>query len=165
MKQKAFVLQNKGMNRDLSISKAGESSAYENHNIRILARDHDTLLSVTNERGNKEIILPDLPGELVGWNVLNNHIILFMHKDAKPYSGYEEIIPEEEIWDDTAIPDDGEGSHDGPDEAPDDYNEEEEYGEDDNTHEAPYYPDEDIITDGDDNGVVEDAELADEEDN
>lgn len=81
MKQKAFVLQNKGMNRDLSISKAGESSAYENHNIRILARDHDTLLSVTNERGTKEIPLPEFPGTLVGWNVLNEHVILFLHRD------------------------------------------------------------------------------------
>ena len=79
MKQKAFVLQNKGMNRDLSISKATESSAYENHNIRILAKDHDTLLSVTNERGNKEIPFPNLPGKLIGWNVLNNHIVLFLH--------------------------------------------------------------------------------------
>lgn len=119
MKEKAFVLQNKGMNRDLSVSKAGESSAYENHNIRILARDHDTALSVTNERGNKQIDLKwlekellriteqnelrstnseeqrvaegrkdgllangNLPGELVGWNVLNNHIILFLHKSG-----------------------------------------------------------------------------------
>ena len=82
MKQKAFVIQNKGMNRDLSISKAGESSAYENHNIRIIARDHDTLLSVTNERGTKEISLPELPGKVVGWNVLKNHIILFLHDDA-----------------------------------------------------------------------------------
>ena len=81
MKQKAFVLQNKGMNRDLSISKAGESSAYENHNISILARDHDTLLSVTNERGTKEIPLPAFPGKLVGWNVLNEHVILFLHRD------------------------------------------------------------------------------------
>ena len=82
MKQKAFVLQNKGMKRDLSISKAGESSAYENHNIRILARDHDTLLSVTNERGNKEVELPEeIQGELLGWNVLNNHIILFTHEE------------------------------------------------------------------------------------
>lgn len=80
MEQKAFTLLNKGMNRDLSISKAGESSAYENHNIRIIARDHDTLLSVTNERGNKQIVLGEnvgIVGELVGWNVLNNQIILF----------------------------------------------------------------------------------------
>ena len=82
MRQKAFVLQNKGMNRDLSISKTGESSAYENHNIRILARDHDTLLSVTNERGNKEVPLDNsIEGTLLGWNVLNNHIILFTHDE------------------------------------------------------------------------------------
>ena len=82
MQKKQFVLQNKGMNRDLSISKVGESSAYENHNIRILARDHDTLLSVTNERGNKEVELTDaIQGTLLGWNVLNNHIILFTHED------------------------------------------------------------------------------------
>lgn len=82
MKQKAFVLQNRGMNRDLSVSKAGESSAYENHNIRILARDHDTLLSVTNERGNKLIPLPLIVGELIGWNVLNEYIILFTHNKS-----------------------------------------------------------------------------------
>lgn len=81
MQEKAFTLHNKGMNRDLSISKAEESAAYENHNIRIECRDNDTLLSVTNERGNKEIILPKLPGDLVGWNVLDGHIILFLHRD------------------------------------------------------------------------------------
>jgi len=70
------------MNRDLSVSKAGESSAYENHNIRIIARDHDTLLSVTNERGNKEVELPIIIGDLLGWNVLNEHIILFTRAEA-----------------------------------------------------------------------------------
>ena len=87
MKKKAFVLQNKGMNRDLSVSKVGESAAYENRNIRILARDHDTLLSVTNERGNTEVNLGQtIRGEVIGWNVLNNKIILFTH----------ERMPEEE---------------------------------------------------------------------
>lgn len=83
MKQQAVVLQNRGMNRDTTISKADDSSAYENRNIRIIARDHDTLLSVTNERGTKEINLGSLiEGTLVGWNVLNNHIVLFLHKDT-----------------------------------------------------------------------------------
>ena len=85
MQQKAFTLLNRGMNRDLSISKAGESSAYENHNIRIIARDNDTLLSVTNERGNTQIPLgPDahIFGNLIGWNVLNDHIILFTHEEV-----------------------------------------------------------------------------------
>lgn len=81
MEQKEFVLNNRGMNRDLSISKTGQATAYDNHNIRILARDNDTLLSVTNERGNAEISLKAgsaaLDGDLIGWNVLNNHVILF----------------------------------------------------------------------------------------
>ena len=82
MRQKAFVLQNRGMNRDLSVSKAGESSAFENHNIRIMARDNDTLLSVTNERGNKEVSLGNaIVGTLIGWNVLNEHVILFTHQE------------------------------------------------------------------------------------
>lgn len=83
MKKKIFTLQNKGMNRDLSISKAGESSAYENHNIRILTRNNDTMLSVTNERGNKEIPLEaDIQGTLLGWSVLNNHLVLFTHENG-----------------------------------------------------------------------------------
>ena len=82
MVEKEFVLRNLGMNRDLSVSKAGESSAFENRNIRITARDHDTLLSVTNERGTKELNLGSaIEGKLIGWNVLNNHIILFTHKE------------------------------------------------------------------------------------
>lgn len=55
MEQKITTLHNKGMSRDLSISKVNTEFAYENFNVRIIARDHDTLLSVTNERGNKEI--------------------------------------------------------------------------------------------------------------
>lgn len=78
MEQKAFPLQNRGMNRDASVSKAENSSAYENRNIRVTARDKDTLLSVTNERGTKEINLGDtIKGTVIGWNVLNRHIILF----------------------------------------------------------------------------------------
>ena len=78
MEQKIFPLQNRGMNRDGSISKADNSTAFENWNVRITARDHDTLLSVTNERGNSEISLgSQIQGTLIGWNVLNNHLILF----------------------------------------------------------------------------------------
>lgn len=84
MKQKAVVLQNRGMNRDLSVSKIDKSSAYENYNIRILARDHDTAVSVTNERGNIPMYLVDqreeIAGTLIGWNVLNEHLILFTHE-------------------------------------------------------------------------------------
>lgn len=79
MEQKAFILTNKGMQRDLSISKTGESSAYENRNIRITATDKDTLFSVTNERGNKMIDSLIFDGELVGYGVLNSYLVLFTH--------------------------------------------------------------------------------------
>ena len=85
MEQKAFTLINRGMNRDLSVSKTAESSAYENHNIRILAREGDTMLSVTNERGNKEVPIGELNGTMVGWNVLNNYIILFVKGDDEDF--------------------------------------------------------------------------------
>ena len=56
MEQKVeqFIL--KGMQRDTSISKASNEFSFENMNIRITARDNNTLLSVTNEKGNKEVL-------------------------------------------------------------------------------------------------------------
>ena len=56
MQNKVSVNTNIGMLRDRSISKADNQFAFENHNIRITARDKDTLLSVTNERGNVPIV-------------------------------------------------------------------------------------------------------------
>lgn len=79
MKGKLFPLQNRGMSRDISASKAENTFAFENHNIRIEARNHDTLLSVTNERGNRVIGSLSFSGELIGYNVLNEYIILFTH--------------------------------------------------------------------------------------
>lgn len=43
----------KGMQRDLSVSKFNPEFAFENMNIRITAREDNTLLSITNEKGNK----------------------------------------------------------------------------------------------------------------
>lgn len=83
MKEKQVVLQNLGMERDISVSKIVEGSVFENRNIRIMARDNDTMLSVTNERGTKEIPLPAIKGQIIGWNVLNNHIILFSREEEK----------------------------------------------------------------------------------
>lgn len=77
MEQKSFVLTNGGMNRDLSVSKAGKSSVFENRNIRVESRENDTLLSITNERGTKEVEGLTFAGTLVGWNVLNQYLILF----------------------------------------------------------------------------------------
>lgn len=108
MEQKIALFQNRGMTRDLSISKANNELAYENFNVRIIARDHDTLLSVTNERGNKEIELKGqssetapitLKGTLIGHSVLNNYMVLFTHEeDTKIDHIYRIEYVDEENW-------------------------------------------------------------------
>ena len=85
MEKKVVTLQNRGMARDLSISKAPKEFAFENYNIRITVDKENTLLSVTNERGNKVIDIIDentkepliIRGVLIGYGVLNEHLILF----------------------------------------------------------------------------------------
>lgn len=61
---------NKGMVRDLSISKLSYEFAYENYNIRIDSRGDSTLLSCTNERGN-------LPIDLYGETAPNKVTVIF----------------------------------------------------------------------------------------
>lgn len=51
IKQAQLVI--RGMQQDLSISKFNPEFSYENRNIRITAREDSSLLSITNERGNK----------------------------------------------------------------------------------------------------------------
>ena len=74
----------KGMQRDLTVSKFNPEFAFDAQNIRITARENNSLLSITNEKGNKEIILKDknnsvvtLQGTVIGYNVLNNYLTLF----------------------------------------------------------------------------------------
>lgn len=93
MQNKVSVNTNIGMLRDRSISKTDNQFAFENHNIRITARDKDTLLSVTNEKGNVPIVFSSsdearnsgyngifstsIIGELIGYAVLNSYLVLF----------------------------------------------------------------------------------------
>ena len=74
----------KGMQRDLSVSKFNPEYAFDAQNIRITARENNTLLTVTNEKGNKEVPLKDssgavisIDGVLLGYNVLNQYVTLF----------------------------------------------------------------------------------------
>lgn len=76
MKQRTAVLKNFGISRDPSVSKTDANFVWENVNIRLTASDDDTLLSATNERGT--IMLAECKyGTLIGWNVLDSHLILF----------------------------------------------------------------------------------------
>lgn len=79
---KTIKLAPKGMNQDLSISKFNSDFSYENKNIRITAREDNSLLSIENERGNTLINLtggdmPFLLGMCIGYATLNKHIVLF----------------------------------------------------------------------------------------
>ena len=49
-----------GMQKDTSKSKLSKEFAFDAKNIRITAREDNSLLTVTNEKGNKKLI--DLSG-------------------------------------------------------------------------------------------------------
>lgn len=72
----------KGMQRDLSISKYDVNFLYDAHNIRLTAREEDTLLSITNERGPNQIKDKDgknieIKGTYLGHCLLNKYLVIF----------------------------------------------------------------------------------------
>ena len=58
----------KGIQRDLTVSKFNPEFAFDAQNIRLTARENNTLLSVTNEKGNKEMAIKNTNGEPVTLN-------------------------------------------------------------------------------------------------
>lgn len=94
MRRKSIVLRNKGMLRDLSISKRDSEYAYENFNIRLTPNNGDTLMSVTNEKGTKKIAITDedtdealdIANTVIGYSVLNSWLILFTTANTNPES-------------------------------------------------------------------------------
>lgn len=82
MQQKVQQFMIKGMQRDTSISKASNEFSFENKNIRITAREDNTLLSVTNERGNLEIEDINIPGEVLGYATINKYLVLFTTEES-----------------------------------------------------------------------------------
>lgn len=73
----------KGIQRDLTRSKFSPEFMYDAKNIRVTAREGDTTLSVTNEKGTKNInVIKDgnpyiIEGNIIGYNTLNDYLILF----------------------------------------------------------------------------------------
>ena len=75
LKQAVFKIT--GMSRDLAASAFNSKFAYENKNIRIMPTDIDnTLLSIINEKGTKEVNL-DIKGIPIGQATIDNSLILF----------------------------------------------------------------------------------------
>ena len=82
MAQKLAQFLNKGMMRDISISKASNEFAFENFNIRLTPMDKETLLTVTNERGNQAVPNITIPGNILGYCVLNRSLIIFVNNPS-----------------------------------------------------------------------------------
>lgn len=102
-KQQVFNI--KGMTKDISRSKSGSSLAYDIQNMRLTSQEGETLLSLTNEKGNKEYILDfksfaksikalsianasqladteaknKFLGKIVGYCVLDRYLVIFTH--------------------------------------------------------------------------------------
>lgn len=66
----------KGMNRDISRSKANNEYVFDAQNIRFTAREGETLLSLTNEKGNRDLGIPFI-GEVLGYCVINKYLVVF----------------------------------------------------------------------------------------
>ena len=67
-----------GMKRDISISVCDPNYAYENMNIRLTARNKETLLSATNEKGTLKYDLgASLIGVVLGYCAINNRVTVF----------------------------------------------------------------------------------------
>ena len=82
----------KGMQKDISVSKANKEFVFDAHNIRITARDNNTLFSVTNEKGNRQLDIvsahndeKELKGIYLGHAILNNYIVIFTKDDNYDY--------------------------------------------------------------------------------
>lgn len=91
-KEQSFSV--KGMTRDISRSKGSAEYAYEIKNMRITAQEGETLLTLTNEKGNKKYKLnildnantvTSIVGKIVGVYVLNKYIIVFSHTENGDY--------------------------------------------------------------------------------
>ena len=82
-----------GMQRDRSVSKQSPEFLWDALNIRMTARDGDTMLSITNEKGTSivEDSSLDTPrdiefkGTYLGHCVINNYLIVFTTDNSKDY--------------------------------------------------------------------------------
>lgn len=75
MKPKSSLHVIQGMQKDPSKSKLSKEFAFDAKNIRITAREDNSLLSVTNEKGNK--FEKSINGNYVGHCIINNQLVLF----------------------------------------------------------------------------------------
>lgn len=88
MERKVAAFINKGMSRDLAISKASNEFAFDNQNIRITPDKESTLLSVSNEKGTYKVPGIRINGTVIGYCVCNERLLVFStfrkHQNSNP---------------------------------------------------------------------------------
>lgn len=77
MERKVARFINKGMSKDLAISKINNEFAFDNQNIRITPDKESTLLSVSNEKGTYKVPNITINGTVIGYCLCNDKILLF----------------------------------------------------------------------------------------
>lgn len=85
MRKQVQYIPQKGMNKDLSISKFSPEFTYDNYNMRLNANEENTLFTITNAKGNiKAVILDEdtdeevvIKGNTIGYCILNEFLVLF----------------------------------------------------------------------------------------
>lgn len=77
MERKVARFINKGMSKDLAISKINNEFAFDNQNIRITPDKESTLLSVSNEKGTYKVPDITINGTVIGYCLCNDKILLF----------------------------------------------------------------------------------------
>ena len=75
----------KGMRQDISPSKANPEYIFDARNIRLTARGNNTLLSISNEQGNKKIEDATVNGKVSGYCVLGEYLIIFTKQENTNY--------------------------------------------------------------------------------
>lgn len=103
--QKIANFKPKGMQRDLAASAFNPEYAYENKNIRITASEDNTLLSITNEKGNKVVYINGIGVSLIGTPIgqatIDDELVVFTTPDESLLSA-NISAEEQEIIDITA---------------------------------------------------------------
>lgn len=97
MKQDFHTFQ--GMRQDNHPIRQESKYLWEAHNIRFTAREDNTLLSMTNERGPKAIDNIEVSGTYVGHCVVGDYLVVFTYNrtnTGKPYNSIYRIIKNQE---------------------------------------------------------------------
>lgn len=103
MTRKSISWKTKGMNRDTSVSGFNSEFAFENYNLRLTTNEGNTMTSLVNERGTKELRIRiyhldketnklseddfdnHLTGTPIGTAVINHRLIIFAHSDSADF--------------------------------------------------------------------------------